>query len=447
MLSTSAAYKKAIDAPQRIIIPKIEIYFDGPSNPPTTFNNDTVTKIDILNEAFANSSNVLGSVSSNELVVNLDNSHRQFTVKNTASKYYGKLQPGILVKAYLGIQTKLGIFEYVPLGNFYTASWYCPATNPEATMVCYDQLYTICNMDLPDVPIYEDISAAAFIKALFVACGVPEQSVVVDTTLTMIIPTAIFKGPKVRNALQDICYSFGCYITQSQDGLIKVYSIDTSVPTTRIVDDQTQIYSASVPQDYSNIYSDINIKYAKPYYGDLSLIASTENVIVPANTTAPLKLFFENPVGYVQSMTVRNTTNINATISKASTYSVVINLQNISSIDSATSVDVYGYTLQNTNLTYLDFIDNIAVQNTLNLDCNLVQDGSAARNLSNKIKGVINKTEAYAYIDCRGDICLELLDLVTISDPADKLSNVQGKLIRCKYVYDGSLSATYTFAL
>jgi hypothetical protein len=146
-------------------------------------------------------------------------------------------------------------------------------------------------------------------------------------------------------------------------------------------------------------------------------------------------------------MTVRNTTNINATISKASTYSVVINLQNISSIDSATSVDVYGYTLQNTNLTYLDFIDNIAVQNTLNLDCNLVQDGSAARNLSNKIKGVINKTEAYAYIDCRGDICLELLDLVTISDPADKLSNVQGKLIRCKYVYDGSLSATYTFAL
>jgi hypothetical protein len=103
MITESAAYAAAINAPYRVIVPLVDVYFEGDDQPPVTFDKTGLCEVHLLDEVSADTSNPLGLVSANELTVGFNNLNRPFTPQNTASPYYGKLTPNIKVVAYLEV--------------------------------------------------------------------------------------------------------------------------------------------------------------------------------------------------------------------------------------------------------------------------------------------------------------------------------------------------------
>ncbi len=243
MIAVSDAYKAAIMAPNRNIIPKVLVYFDGDDATPVEFDRAGCTQLHLLDEVGADTSNPLGLVSANELTAGLNNQGRPLTPTNVDSPYYGLLTPNILVKAYMGVQvvmttwaaytgaaldsliaptmqsgcyykntaadattgrlepvwpTTVGetvgdgsavwqcmgpLFEEIPLGVFRTTDWSTPSATLEATVVCEDLLYQLGQLNVPMLHVLQNTTIGGLFALLFTALGLTEDQYEIDAGL------------------------------------------------------------------------------------------------------------------------------------------------------------------------------------------------------------------------------------------------------------------------
>lgn len=448
MITTTSYYKTAIKAASRNEKPKVEIYFDGEGSSPTILGSDNIAGISFLNETQAEGETPLGAVSSDEIVITLRNDENQFLADNVSSPYYGKLNPNVKIEPYYGLQVTDASgntsFEWISLGEYWSTEWDADSGEPFATVICHDFLFKTGEKEIPLIPTMQNITRYQMWETLFQAIGLASDNYTIDATLsndTVLI--AFFPKGKVRNAMTKMAEAFNCNVTMSRDGKITVTSNSTLSASVLTMQDTDLIFDSNMPQNFENVYSEVNVRYSQFTLNPLQSVLKLEGVSIPASGVTLSNIeFTSSPVAFVGYIRINNAVHVSIGDVSIGTWGVSMQIDNSASANLTVDIEVFGHPM--------DVIqDEIEVQDAIAygkvgskkkyLDNYLVQTNAAATAYGNRILALVSDETAYVELNTRGDPSLELNDVITAIDATNGLPSTDIVPIRYNYNYDGGL--------
>lgn len=444
MIPVSDAYKSAINADMRNIKPRVLVYFDGDSQPPAEFDEDTIVDIRLLEEARVESDSPLGLVSANEITISFRNDDRAFTPTNPASPYYGKLRPNVLVKPYLGVETSPGVFEWVPLGIFRTGDWSAPSGSVEATITCYDKLYEIGNKDVPMLPVVAETTIYGLFGLLFQALGLSSSDYLIDPNLNQPVRIGWLPKGKVKDALQTLAVASNCIVMADRYGIIQARSNFVSGSPVAVLTDNDQIISAENPQKYLDTYNIVKLNYKLPYLKPPDSLLKIDSLAVPnGGITLQNIEFSSGPVAVVDQVRLTGVKNAVIASVQYGAWTITIEIANPGT-DEIVSLEVTGRAVDVINSTHTAR-DNAAValwgEKELKIDNQLIQDLNTAKGYADSLLQWVKDPHVNFSLNFRGDPALEVGDIIEVQDAADKIGDVALVPIRITLDYDGALKA------
>lgn len=441
MLNTSQAYRAAISAPSRMVRGRVEVFFDGDAQPPVSFIDDEIVYIDLLEEARVDYNNPIGRVSSNEVTVCFNNSHRYFTPSNTSSPYHGRLRPNLLVKPYLSLEIQEDVFEEIPLGSFRAGDWDAPSGSAEATIVCWDRLNELMDMEVPLIRVQKNTTVKNMFEILFSILNLNNAEYNVDNSLTQHILRGWFQDNSVRGALNSLCVAGNCNVVVDRYNVIQVRPNVKQEEPVATFNDETQIISGDNPQRFLDIYSTVRVKYKVPFLKDRELLLRLDELVLPSGTTTLSPLTFTNgPVMTVEELRLLNAKNARIVDISYGAWTTSITLSNIGPSEIVT-LEIWGQPIGTVGAEYVATIQNPTFQKVISIESSLIQSQDAAHAFANGLLEYVSDPTANFKFELRGDPSIELNDVVKMLDPADRIPDVNIIVTRHALRYDGALSA------
>ncbi|ABB15636.1 hypothetical protein [Carboxydothermus hydrogenoformans] len=437
MINTSGEYKEKIKADYREIVPKVEVYFDAT---PTVFTEDDIVSLRILEELQSFVNVPVGGISANELILTLRNDERQFTPTNTASPYYNKINPRIKVVPYLGVRLSTGT-EYIPLGQYYLYSLSAPADSVEATFTCYDDLFWIGKKKGNSSKVYTSVTAKKAFEIIFNAFDVTKYYI--DDSLAIItIPYFWLTDETAGEILQKLALVTGANVYAGRDGKINVKRQSTAGTPVITMTDNDLIIAGENPQRYDNYYSKLTarIHYFTPVEDKLLEISGEE--ISPGTTALPEYAFDMSPVLNIKDITITEAANITANAVEYTATKVILTVNNSGAVAEKPLITITGTALKD-KMSSISFANPVVFdERELEIDSIYIQNYAVAQNILNNLQQVISDPYATVVLETRGDPSLELGDIITAIDNADKLGIVNLLIYRQNIDFTGGLSVT-----
>ncbi|RJQ25439.1 MAG: S8 family peptidase [Peptococcaceae bacterium] len=428
------------------------------------FAQEDVTELRLLEEIKAESNNPLGRVSANEATVGLRNDHRWFASLNDASPFYGLLKPKVRFRPYLGVEimpqdwvfmspglyalalreTPASVFEYIPLGVFYSGDWAAPSVNVETALAGYDMLYEIGDKEAPMLPARVDITVAGMFKTLFESAGLVPGQYEIDKNLNQKIQIGWLPKGKVREALQVLAIAGNCSISANRYGVIQVKSNFQSGDPVAVMTDNDQIVAAENPQKYLDTYNVVKINYKLPYLKPAASLLKTESLVIPqGGVTLQDMEFTTGPVAVVDQVKLIGAVNAAITSVQYGAWTMTIQIMNTGPAETVT-LEVIGQAVDMINSNYTAQ-DGLAVelfgQKELKIDNYLIQNFDVAREYAIALVQFTKDPQANFRFEVRGNPAVEVNDIIQIRDPTDKIGTVDIVPVRFSLDYDGALSA------
>jgi len=443
--ATIDKYNTAIDAYSRKWKIVVEIYFDGDDAAPTTFTETDVIRWQLLEEAQAEGSTPLGAVSSNEFILVLNNVDGDFTPSNTSSPYYGKLLPNVLVKAYckLEVPLKTTVSYYkVHLGNYRTKDWTSPTNSIEATVVCYDDIYTLGQKTTPQLPAVQNVNLQQLTRNLLRGLDLDLSEFEIDEFLQE-ISIGWFLSGLVLNNLQLLATRGYGAIYGTRDELIKFRAYKNLEEATYYLDDTNQIVNADLPQVYYNTYSRVSVKYYIPYVGETSTLLNTEVTVPPGGLTLD-RLEVSGPVGIYEGISVIYASDVTVGSMSAGANDISIEFLNTSDNEETVTLIVKGKKIEY-NEAYVEVEDTDMISKignvTLEITANhLIQNRTSATTLANYILQIVKEPSAYVNVEIMGNPAILLTHTINIDYPNASIEDIDIVPLRIEHNFDGGMS-------
>lgn len=441
MMNVSDAFKQAVDSLERSVVAKLEIYFDGENNPPTTFDGDMIIDFKILEEASADSQNPLGVVSSNELTISLHNKNGAFTISNINSPYYKKIQKNILVKPYIGVILSDDSVEYIQMGKYWADDWKSPSDSLETSVTAYDLLYDLGDKDVPDIPLLVNVDIKYVFVVLFTALGLTAEDYIIDTNIVCKLQYVWFRGT-VKNMLQALNTAGNCTASINRQGKIYVKSNNTNKAIAAILKDSNQLITAQNIQTYNSTVSKVNLNYVLIDFSEETELLSIEKYPVMPGVNSIANVSFGNdPVAKVTKISLQNSkfSSIDNIKYGVRTISFDINSTESENVD----ISVTGtYIIKNSSLMQVqkdELIDAIG-EVKLDVSSDILQNSNNAKNTANSILDIVSMKDSKYTVTTRGNPALELMDNVVIDDVSDRIYMTPITIMRQEITWDGTLS-------
>lgn len=191
----------------------------------------------LLEEMVSNSSSLpIGTVSSNEISLKLNNVNRKFDAGNTQSPLQGQLKNNRRIKAWLGIEIDNGEKEFVPLGVFWSKDWDVPEDGVVASTSGWDRL-SFLNGNFTS-GVFRDVTLYDLTAYVFEDAGLSPQEYWIDSELQeYIIPYVNFVNAPYKEILRKItevclgnvyCDRFGIVRVQGSREIANVYEVSAN---------------------------------------------------------------------------------------------------------------------------------------------------------------------------------------------------------------------------
>jgi len=439
MITVSNNYQQAINAPRRQIKAKIDVYFDGVNATPTTFTEQDIQKMTLLEELKAESNTPLGFVSSNELTIDFVNVTGDFTPSNPNGKYYQKLLPNILIKPYLGLILSDNTVEWIPLGVFWSNNWNS-SSQTITTVNAYDILYNINQKDMLLIRAQENCSLYDMFKTLFDALEISNYTI--DERLKQYKISLGFYEDTVGATLQAMAVAGNCYVKADRYGNIVVKSNFTNKTPVASFTDDINIMETQNPQDYTKIYSEVSTNYIMPSIQEENEIVKIDNFKIPVGTTTFDNLSFSSPVYKVTQVNLINSKYSSITAVKCGTRGIAITVNNTVA-DEEVTLQVIGHPIQTTALNYAvqdaEAVSKIGVKTFRISNNNFIQTLDTAKEYANSVLQYVKNPMSQYTIKTRGNMAIEVGDIITIADSVNKIPEMNVLVVRQNMVYDGGL--------
>ena len=441
--SLSNDYDTAIKASTREFICRAEVFF---ASDVTVFFASDIVSINVLEEAYAEGDNPLGRVSANTMTLTLRNANGDFNPNYTGGLYYGKLKPNVKIIAYIGLKVN-GVFEYTHMGTFYTGDWDAPTSSTDASVVCYDKLYTIGEKDMPMIPVMENQTRYVMFETIFKAVGLTPSEYSIDNRLTEVVPIGYYKDGKVKDALSELAVAFNCVVYMDRYNILQVKKSEMIGTETSVAswNDTDMIIAANFPQKISNIYSDVEVTFGIPYLKDTESVLYLDNISVPSTgLTITNAKFSSGPVAIVDYIAFTNAQFITVGAMSIGAWGISVALTNNSGAIMPITIEVFGHVvgLINDKVTVRDITayNLIGEAKVLAITNPMVQSASEATVYANTILPIVSDMKAYIEVENRGDPSILINDIVTVVDATDLIESASIVVVRSEFNFDGGLS-------
>lgn len=445
-ITTTRTLLESLTADVRYIKASIRVYFDGPEAAPVIFDQDTIESFTLLEELQnSDSEKPLGTISANELSVALDNTDGSFTPSNVDSEYYGKLKPNVRIEPYLQVAITDTYFANIELGSFYTDDWKAPTEQSAASVVGYDRLYFLEKKELPTISVLQNTSIQEMFQVVFFLAGLATTDFVIDTALNVPVTIGWLPIGTVGNALSMLAEAGQCFVFVNRQNKIEVRCLDLTAASTHALDDETQIISANFPTEYLSTYSKLIIKQYLPELATSKAILETKVDIAANGTTSLVKLSLgDMPVGTVDRVALVGTNNSTITKIKTDAWFISVDIENAGAAESGTIV-VYGRLISQTS-TDIVIEDStykaLVGEKVLTVDNPMMQDSAHVASYSSSLFSLIARPDSSASLTIRGNPSIYLGDVLTMSDPSDKLKTEDVLVTRRSLSFIGSIEET-----
>ena len=410
---------------------KLEIYFD--EEPFVVSKADYLIDAAWLEEISADSSSILGVISSNELSFRLFNDGR-FSPTNSTGPFYGKIKAGVPVKLFA--RTLNANIEWTQLGLYFVTGWDARVTGTYADVVANDIWYYIFSSQMVNYPVTQNISYYTLLTEVFSALS---YTVTVDAALTTVLPYA-YISKSLKNFLSGLLPSSLAFAMCDKAGapMIEAFVKARTLRATLYDTDQIKIIDAK--QSITKAYDGVTINYVIPKLSDVTELVAAIQIEVPVGTSTIQNIAYTySPVWDLTHVIVRdidNTVNVVSYDSTQELLSVTVNNTGAA----AALIDVYAYG---------KFVDYTPVVLTdtgtalLQAGNEYIQTAAHAAVVKDILNNFVTVDSSTLTAQIRGNPLLSIGDKVTFSSVKYNI-NFTGIIQRLKYQYIGGLDCEIT---
>lgn len=174
----------------------------------TTTTNSNSDTTNIVSASFKGQeqtqyNNIFGSVSSNNIVLQIWDANNYLDNSNLSSPYANYMEPGTKVVCKLISGSSESNF-----GTYRVTEWKSPWSDGIQEFVeitLSDELTYICNKDIPELPTYNGIYAGTLISTILVKLGIAQSRIHIDDDINTKRIVGVAPNEKVGYFLNDIC--------------------------------------------------------------------------------------------------------------------------------------------------------------------------------------------------------------------------------------------------
>lgn len=460
-ITTTTEYKTKIKASKRTFVAKVDIYFDGIGNAPTTFlSTDRLVDMTILEELHSESENPLGLVSSNELTLTLMSEDYIFNPTYTSGPYYGKLLPNVVIKAFIGLETAEAyydeeleeevpaVIEYIPMGVYYSGDWIQKGSDVFCDVRCDDGMTKLFDKEMPQVPTLEDTTVEELYEILFDLAGLDPADYDIDPTLNTPIKYGWFEGDKIRGCIQNLAINSCSSVFLDKNGIINVVNNSNVADPSLTITDYDQLNSTETPQKYSKVYSTVSVGYGIPSIGEPETILTLYDITLPAEkdyTLTRSKFSGSGPVVVVDSIIIENNVGVTMDEFTFGSWDCNLTLHNTGA-EKVVTIKILGRLISRTTDSWTNTDASLVTKigtKDFKIDPYLIQDLNSAKVYASLIATIVGDPLNQVSGEIRGDMSIELCDTVTMQNPSHVMPSVDVVITKVNTNFTGALDVTF----
>jgi hypothetical protein len=411
-----------------------------------TYINSDIMSVSLLEELeYAGQSVQLGSISSNEIDIILNNVSHEFDPNNVNSSLYGYLKKGRRIIGYLGVEDVDGSIIWTNLGTYWTTSWKISNDSLTVGITARDILEILRTTKYNGSVVYTNRSLYDLFDIVFTDFGFTKEEYVIDTTLkNIIIPYAWFG----RNGYRDILYKLAScalvFVFVNRLGQVEISSLTNLGSTTYDFHDAKSIYSSYYPLAFTDIANSIYVKIYNYAVGNQQTILNDTSILsIPAGQNVIKSYEFTNvPVYELISLNITKDSDLLTYTHEMYNWGIIVTYTNTDVVTRNISVvSAIGKVLTQDALAVVNTKDNILIRDdgeiSITIDNPFIQDNTYATSLASQLLEVSKDSKYNAVLNCRGHIGLQPSDVITINESIDNYV-----IVRQQTNWNGALSAT-----
>lgn len=425
-ISTDAAYNAAA----RTILHKVDIYMDGVGATPLSLTKDNYIVSSSLLEEATSGDTPFDSVTSNELVLNLNNKDNLFTPTNHNSPYYGKMKRGVKVIPYFKANEN---DDWSSLGEFYVTSWVASTTSSTVTVTADDKLYNIFGQDTPAMPASSNIAVSDFYTAFFALFDVVP---VVDASLTETL-TIAFNELGNKEFLSALSTAFLCTCNCTHNGAVKIKKLTEKQALRATITDADQVKTIDVKLSVASDYDSAYLKYYVPQESAEESVLSVNEVSLAAGTNALVFKLDKSPLLRYTSVSFTNR-DVLVSLSSAVCDSLMATLNVVTSSEVITSLNINGIYVEK-----IGYEIGTQGDNPLSVDNVYIQTTQAAIDYKAILDVFVADITPVIQATIRGNPNFEIGDKIRLISTRYNI-DFTGIIMRQQFDYDGGLGCTIT---
>jgi len=225
----------------------------------------------------------IGNVSSNEIVLRLNNADNHFSVDNESSEIYDIMKKNRRIEAWIGVEVPYGgEVTWEKIGTFWSQDWSAPQDEVYAEVIGFDRLELLRNTEFYSSQVYEDYTLSQLAALILTDAGLSASEYSIHSSLASItIPYAWFDRTTHRDALIEIAEAIGGTVYCDRDGLIVITPYaDEATPSYTLSSDL--YFTKDQPLAFSEIVNYVEVRAKPRSPGTQEVIYSdTESLVVP----------------------------------------------------------------------------------------------------------------------------------------------------------------------
>lgn len=422
------------DKSTRHILGKIDIFFDGYENEPTTIDmSNYLIDYQIVEEASAEDKNPLGAISANELTFTLTNFNSIFSPSNVNGPYYGKIKTGVMVKPY--IKPDDATIDWTPLGVYFVSDWSSKMSSAITFVTCCDVIQDLLLSAMPDLDVKLNVTFTNYIKYVLSMYGFANAEV--DETLNALLPYGFIAYDKTPDILQAIVEASMSVLVTTRLGSLAVKKLRRRTPVATFTD-SNQLISVDVEQSIIKTYNGVKLTYVIPQLSEDREVLVVDNLSIPKGTTTHNLIKYSKPVFNISAVAISG--NVPSIIEKYASTNFGITL--VTRLDAAEGTSSkLSVTGKNIDLVKQELNDGLT--NMLEVYNPYIQVSNYADNYKASLTNFVNADIPVLELTVRGNPDITIGETVEVHSDKYKLDFV-GIVKRTVLKYSGNLTCNMT---